>query len=1191
MCSQVSPHPARTANSTHETAAPLMHVVMNSSQVDANRPSDAARSRLGCVLSDPNATYGANERCGTLDFRQIPAMQALPTPLVYPSPADLGAPPPHVYTPAKMSKPQGNASKRRAFPVLQRKELRSAVNWLAANRTRRSRPKPRPPRAAARTAHPRHPRESMLPFGLRLTFSLACLLAPGLSLQSSAGVELPEVKADAQVSLSADHVQRWRDGDYEVLLLTGHCEIKQGPQSIRAARSVVWIEQAEVTSLDPHRLTVYVEQDVVVSQAATPERPAAGMQAESWLTRLSTYEPLRYGFALPEYHQPQPLPEIFQRAKARRSPSVQFADDSASIASSTVQPVQFDSPFFRETPRVPPPPAFVPGAMPASGPRRVRVFPRAAGGRVNSSSSLTPDGRERITILDSGINIIIEGITQLGIVDIATDRAVIWSGADTGGFSFDPNAPQSTGSAVEIYMEGNIVFRQGDRIIYAESMYYNVQQETGVILNAELLAGLPGYQGAVRLKADVLRQVDSRRFQASQAALTTSRMGVPSYWFQSGDLRFEDQTQPLVDPVTGQQMVDPVTGEPATVGGRLATSRNNTIYLGKIPVFYWPTFQSDLTQPTTYVSRVRVGNDRIFGTQLGVGFDLYQLFGLGDRRPQSDWTGSIDYLSERGVAPGTTFQYNWDHFLQLEGPTRGFFDAWGLYDNGLDDLGRDRRGLEPESNPRGRAFWQHRQILTNGVQITGELGYVSDRNFLEQYYEREWDLWKDQLTGLELKYLVGSASWNLFANVRLREFVTQTQWLPRADHFQLGESLFQDHVTWFGHDHIGYANFKRTNVPKDPGDADTFNYLQWEVDAQGIVAGARHELDLPMQWGAFKFVPYALGEVIHWGEDLEGNDVTRLLGQVGVRASLPMWSVDPTVRDELFQLNGLAHKIVYEAEFLWADANQNLLTDLPLYDPLDDDSTEHFRRRLVDTTFVNDPSITTFVPLKYDERTFAFRSGMQSWVAAPSAEIAADLSLLRLAARQRWQTKRGLAGQERIVDWMTLDMEGTLFPKADRDNFGANVGLLSYDWRWHVGDRVTLMSDGYADTFAQGLRMIAFGGYISRPERGSAYMGFRSIEGPLSANVLTNAISYRMSPKWIAAAGSAIDFGPTGNIGQVFEFTRIGESFLVTMGVNVDKGRNNVGFNFAIEPRFLPVSYRGLLGGVAIPPAGAYGLE
>jgi hypothetical protein len=43
--------------------------------------------------------------------------------------------------------------------------------------------------------------------------------------------------------------------------------------------------------------------------------------------------------------------------------------------------------------------------------------------------------------------------------------------------------------------------------------------------------------------------------------------------------------------------------------------------------------------------------------------------------------------------------------------------------------------------------------------------------------------------------------------------------------------------------------------------------------------------------------------------------------------------------------------------------------------------------------------------------------------------------------------------------------------------------------------------------------------------------------------------------------------------------------------VNYDASRDNLGLNLALEPRFLPRSRLGQVGGVQIPPAGAYGLE
>lgn len=55
--------------------------------------------------------------------------------------------------------------------------------------------------------------------------------------------------------------------------------------------------------------------------------------------------------------------------------------------------------------------------------------------------------------------------------------------------------------------------------------------------------------------------------------------------------------------------------------------------------------------------------------------------------------------------------------------------------------------------------------------------------------------------------------------------------------------------------------------------------------------------------------------------------------------------------------------------------------------------------------------------------------------------------------------------------------------------------------------------------------------------------------------------------------------------------TRIGESLLMTVGVNVDSSKDNVGFNFSLEPRFLPNLRLTKVTGIDVPPAGAMGLE
>jgi len=82
-----------------------------------------------------------------------------------------------------------------------------------------------------------------------------------------------------------------------------------------------------------------------------------------------------------------------------------------------------------------------------------------------------------------------------------------------------------------------------------------------------------------------------------------------------------------------------------------------------------------------------------------------------------------------------------------------------------------------------------------------------------------------------------------------------------------------------------------------------------------------------------------------------------------------------------------------------------------------------------------------------------------------------------------------------------------------------------------------------------------------------------------------------MSPKWISSVAMSLDLGDTKNFGQTIRITRVGESLLTSFEVNVDPIHNTVGTNFMVEPRFVPKGHLGNLGGVHVPPAGAFGVE
>ena len=804
----------------------------------------------------------------------------------------------------------------------------------------------------------------------------------------------------------------------------------------------------------------------------------------------------------------------------------------------------------------------------ASSPSLARTFDRPAQGET----VITASGGVTIMIRDVALQMASGEIMELGTISLSADRVVAWLPRLMDLLNGDAELSTSDG---ELYLEGDIVFRQGERVIYAQSMYYNVASDQGMVLDAEAITTVPDYQGVVRLKAKVLQQINRGEFVAFDAAVTTSRMGVPRYWLQSERLRLQDRQKLVTDPATGVQRV---------VNDPFIESRNNFVYAGGVPLLYWPTLATSLDQPTLYLTGIDIGNDSNFGAQAMLDFDLFQLLGIRNAPDGVEWELSTDYLSDRGPALGTALRYNLPGLLGVPGPANGFLDAWAIDDSGFDNLGSDRRNLDPEKSIRGRALWRHRHTLPNDYEFIGELGYLSDRNFLEQYLENEWDQEVDHRTALRLRKYYYNNLFDLSAQAQLNDFFSETEHLPQLDHYLLGGSFFGDRFTYSAHNRVGYAKRNIADAPANPAEAAEYFTVPDDLAAEGVVASTKHEIALPVQWGALKIVPNVGAQASYYGEASDGNDLTRLVGQAGIRASLPMWKVDPTIQSSLLNVRGLAHKMEWTFEYFYADSDANL-SEVPYYDPLDDNAQEQFRRRFIGDSFGG------LLPPEFTPRNHAFRQGIQRGVTSPSGDVVDDLQQIRLGLHQRFQTKRGLPGRERITDLFQFDIDTILFPDADRDNFGETLGPTTYDMSYFLGDRVTLLSDGYFDFFDNGLRSFSAGIRSSRPGVGDVYIGLLSLEGPISSTVLRANVDYRLNEKWIGSAGTTYDFGATGNVGQSFALTRIGESMLLRLGINVDAGRDNVGFKFAIEPRFWPRPRLGRIGGQLIPPPGVEGLE
>lgn len=1046
-----------------------------------------------------------------------------------------------------------------------------------------------------------------------------------------ADVTLPPQTTQA-IQINAAAGETWTEGAYRVWSLRDGCEIKQGDTRITGRDAVLWIEPGSLYGDQPWKVIAYVEGQVSIlvgnqpqptntakpgslQPAADAGKPGAG---QTWFGRLySTAEPkIRIANLVPKNGAPAQLPP--DNAAARQTPLVArafqqlappvtnaiyngapnngAAPSTAQHADGASAPTMPANPITRSQyseygagPSQPVAPV-LPSNQP--GMRKIQVFPRSAVA-LQAEYFPSPTGNETVVVINSGVQIRVDGLGSaspnspmgsLGsTIDISADRVVMWTGGNIGDLSAGGN--QRGDTPLEIYMEGDIVFREGDRVIFAQSMYYNVPLRNGVILNAELLAPVPNYAGLVRLRSNVIRQLDEANFVAEGASLTTSRLAMPTYEFRAGTMSLNDTQIPQRDRFTGLPIIDPRTGEPVVEHRQTITSNNNVVMAGGVPFFYWPVMTTDMQKPTFYVNDFSIGNDNVFGTRGSIGFDAYQLLGVRNPPQNTDFDVDFGYMSKRGFNAATKFTYGNDFIWGNEKPFRGLFDVFYIHDGGLDTLGTDRINMVPEARERYRFLGQHRQLLDNGWQISAELGIISDRNFLEQYFEGQWDDQKDSITGIELKRIFDNQSLAFALDYNPNDFFLRVNQLPRVDYFNLGTALFDNRATSYLHASGTYAQTRMATTPTAPQDAATFSPLPYEQNIDEARFDVRPNLEFPIPFADTKITPFLIGGASYFGETLNGGgDNQRVYGQAGIKTTLPFTGYYPEFESDLWNVHGIAHKVNWDLEYSYTDSNQNV-DQYALVDEIDDDNVQHFRRRLAFQDFGGPAP----VPLRFDERYYAVRRGLMDNVTGPT-EIVDDLSVARLGLRNRWQTKRGPEGNRRIIDWVMLDTHFEMFPNKD-DNFGENAGLLDYDFRWFVGDRLTLLSSGAADFFTDGQRYVQIGAQINRPKRGNMYLGYRSMQGPFSADVLLATLNYRLSPKWVGSAGITYQLDGNGALGETLTLTRIGESFLVSVAFNADQTRDNVGATLYIEPRFLPRTRFGRTTSLDVPLAGQYGLE
>ncbi len=438
----------------------------------------------------------------------------------------------------------------------------------------------------------------------------------------------------------------------------------------------------------------------------------------------------------------------------------------------------------------------------------------------------------------------------------------------------------------EFYAEGFVRLVREFEVVEADQMYFDLRNHTGLVLETTIRTIDVKNKLPLAVRARELRQIDRTKFVAEEAQITTCEYGDPHLSVRVGKVEFQREAS----------------------GGR-ASLKNVSGETSGIPFFYLPFYWTRIGQSYPLRSLSYTNSGRLGQTvRSDWGFDIKKYVrdeageivrdaeGKAKEKKWGDLLFSADYMSKRGPGAGVDLEYGWENYS-------GYLNSYYVNDEGPgthSDL--DKRVQDPGSHNRWRLKAFHRQHLAPSWRADFEYSEQSDRFFLEEFFEKEFQEGKAQETYAYLRHTKENLGATLFANLRRNEFQNQNEYMPQASFYFLAEPLWNTGLY--------YTNFTQlANVRSRYDDQLDLNSERiWRFDTY-------HELSLPIDLSVVQVAPFAAVRYTGFEEDIDRDGgVDRVLSTGGVRLFTQLHRAYDT-RWELVGLNGLRHIVSVDARY------------------------------------------------------------------------------------------------------------------------------------------------------------------------------------------------------------------------------------------------------------------------------------
>jgi hypothetical protein len=440
--------------------------------------------------------------------------------------------------------------------------------------------------------------------------------------------------------------------------------------------------------------------------------------------------------------------------------------------------------------------------------------------------------------------------------------------------------------------------------------------------------------------------------------------------------------------------------------------------------------------------------------------------------------------------------------------------------------------METDKRGRLRGFQRVDNFLYPRLRLDTEFSYLSDRDFLQEYFDREFKEGKEQETYAYLRLNQNNQGLSLLERTRMNDFQNQVEYLPRLSYSLLKQPLLtlgQKYTLYFS-DLTEVVN-RRLRLDEDLNQADTPRNARFDT---------YNEITLPFHLPlGVSLTPFLAGRYTAYEEGLLEEDYTdRWVGTDGLRLFTQFYRIFNTTSPSL-GLNQIRHSISFDARY----TNNSVVTTSPTK-LIQFDSTDRLDR--------------------FTEYYLEIRNRFGTQVTENGAGLFRDFLTIGAAVEyypdaQRDTTQANTANYLYPLNWIVLAPDRhQQYPQRDFSNIYFDLGFtpqslfsIYLDGQYNGERRRT-------EIFNASLNVNPYPGWSTSLSQRYSFN---------NTNATGLALTCSPIEKWQVSISEQYDFRADAFTNRSYTFRRDLHEFYLDFIVSIDAGKNEKSFNIMFTPK------------------------